>query len=153
MKFIPEIPKHEEKAIPFFEDQEGIGGKYVTKTSEVYKKRLISLLTQLGAYQINVLQGKYDNRQGVLITFLLGTLPGRIECAALPVRIVKNRDKAMAQALWLLGNWLEAELNSIAYRPGSMPLVPYLIGTGDMTVMESLREYGEINLLPSGKMA
>lgn len=152
-RFIPNIPEKQDIEIPYFEDNKLYAGKGVTLSIDRYEKRIEALLKKLGAYRINFVDGKFDNRDGLLITFIFDNMPGRIECAALPIRQAKNRDRSIAQALWLLGNWLEAEYHCVVYRPGNMPLIPYLIGTGDLTVMESLQKNGEINLLPPGKSA
>lgn len=138
--------------VPFYEDQERIAGAYVKQSVEKYQQRIRDLLTRLGAYDVVFMPGTYPNhpvRYGYRITFMFATIPGRIECAALPIKneTKRRKDRALAQALYLLGNALEAELHSMVYRPGAIPLIPYLIGAGDKTVTEALVESQQLPLL------
>lgn len=151
-KFIPERPEVSKLTVPFYEDQQKIVGSSVTKSLDYYEKRVKETMTRLGAYNVVLMLGNFPGqsaRYGYQITFNLSNIPGRIDCAALPMRSETKvkKERALCQALYLLGNWLEAELFSTIYRPGSIPLVPYLIGSGDKTVTESLIELQELPLL------
>ncbi len=44
-------------------------------------------------------------------------------------------------------NWLESEVFSMMYRPGAVPLIPFLIGAGNKTVTEALVESTNVPLL------
>lgn len=148
-KFIPEKPEAVKLSVPFYEDQSKIAGASVSKSLDYYEKAVKETMTKLGAYEVVVMVGTYDGpplRYGYQITFKLVNIPGRIDCAALPIKKLTKtkKDRALCQALYLLNNWLEAELHSTIYRPGSIPLVPYLIGSGDRTVTESLIELQEL---------
>lgn len=151
-KFIPEKPEAQKMVVPFYEDQQKVAGSAVTKSLDYYEKRVKEIMTRLGAYSVVLMGGTYPGqttRYGYQITFFLSNIPGRIDCAALPMRSETKvkKERALCQALYLLGNWLEAELFSTIYRPGSIPLVPYLIGAGDKTVTEALIESQELPLL------
>lgn len=86
------------------------------------------------------------------MTFMIGGMAGRMEVAALPMKneAPGKKEKALAQALYLVRNWLEGEAFSQVYRPGNVPLLPYLIGAGDVTVQEAVSKSGNLPMLKSG---
>jgi hypothetical protein len=149
VQFIPEKPKAPELNVPYYEDNlqdKLVPGRGVHKPVEYYQNQIKDLLLKLGAGAVSFPAGTYPTsptpRYGYQIQFSLNGIPGRIDCAALPLRseTAYRKDRALAQALFLVRTWLEGELYSTIYRPGSIPLVQYLIGAGDKTVTEMLVE-------------
>lgn len=145
MQFIPDMPKTITVTVPYFEDitAKDVPGRAVEKTINFYQQRIVDLLLQLGAGAVVFFPGKYPTspeRYGFQIQFSLNGVPGRFDVAALPIRkeTATKKDRALAQALYLVGNWLETEVYSAAYRPGAVALVPFLIGDGGKTVTEEL---------------
>ncbi len=145
MQFIPDQSKAIEKKVPFYEDitAKDVPGAAVGKPVGAYQQRVAELLGRLDAGTIRFIPGKYPTtppRYGYQITFMLGGTPGRFDVAALPLRseTPAKKDRALAQALYLVGNWLEAEVYSATYRPGSISLLPFLVGDGGKTVTEEL---------------
>jgi len=157
MNFIPDQLHATKLDIPFFEEQKGenIPGRGTTKSCEKLQQEIRELMLKLEAFNTVFTPGTFADkpkRYGYRLTFRLAGVAGRMEIAALPIRneTATRKDRALAQALYLVRNWLEAEVFSQVYRPGSMPLVPYLIGAGDKTVIEALVESGSLPLLVSG---
>lgn len=156
--FIPETPKAPDLAVPFYEDNlrdKEVPGRAVEKPLEYYQKQIVGLMLKLGAMLITFTPGTFPTkpkRYGYLITFSVNGIQGRIECAALPMHseTPNKKDRAQAQALYLVKMWLESEVYSSVYRPGAIPLVPFLIGNDGKTVTEALLERGLPQLLPGG---
>ena len=154
--FVPD-PLHAQKLdIPFFEEQTGkdIPGRGTTKTCEKLQQEIRELMLKMEAFGVVFMPGTFNEkpkRYGYRLTFRLAGMAGRMEIAALPIRneTPNKKNRALAQALYLVRNWLESEVFSQVYRPGSMPLVPYLVGAGDKTVIEALVESGSLPLLAS----
>lgn len=139
--------------IPFYEDQADakIPGRGTDKTPEQLQSEILDLMTKLGAYNVLFVSGKSDEkpvRYGYRITFMASGHPGRIDVAALPMRAETpaRKQKALAQALYGIRNWLESEVFSQYYRPGNIPLLPYMIGEGNLTVNESITQKRELLL-------
>ena len=154
MTFIPEKPQSQRMVVPFYEDitAKDVPGRRAEKEHEYYQKQIRELLLQLGAGRVNFIPGTHDERPkryGFQITFSLNGIPGRIDVAALPMRheTPTKKKQALAQALFLVRDWLSAELYSAIYRPGSIALVPYLIGDRGKTVTEALVELQMLPLL------
>lgn len=154
--FIPDKLEHQRQELPFFEDSQEakVPGWRLTKSEQYYRDRVADLLARLGGGAVVFMPGEYPGRPkrfGYRITFNVNGIPARLDVAALPFRHAatdKKKQAAMSQALFLVGNWLEAELHSWIYRPGVIPLVPFLIGEGDRTVTEALVESRMLPLLP-----
>src|SRR5574341_872883 len=148
MNFIPEKPRVLAAHVPYFEDIQAseVRGYSVTKPQKYYQNNITELLIELGAMGVMFQAGTFPTvpeRFGYQIKFHLGGIPGRIDCAALPIRSYKDhkKDRALAQALYLVQEWLKAEIDTKVYRPGAIPLMPYLIGAGGKTVTEELIEH------------
>ena len=60
-----------------------------------------------------------------------------------------KKDRALAQALFLVRNWLESEVFSSVYRPGAVALLPFLIGDNGETVTETMVHSGKLPILTS----
>lgn len=160
VNFIPETVTPSVRNIPFFEDSQDakIPGRRTTKTEEVLQKEVRNLMLQLDAGNIVFSPGKFEvsvnskPRYGWLMTFSINGLKGRMEIAALPIKheTPSKKDAALRQALFLVRNWLESEVFSIMYRPGAVPLIPFLIGAGDKTITEALIASTDVPLLPTG---
>jgi hypothetical protein len=155
--FIPEMTI-DTVTVPFFEDVKAdVAPGYRTRmTPKALQKEISDLLLRMGAGAIRFMPGQYPGkptRYGFQLTFSLNGIPGRIDIAALPMRTetAAKKDSAQAQALFLVRDWLRGELFSSLYRPGAVPLMPYLIGPGGKTVTEAILEDGRLPaLLGSG---
>ncbi len=153
-QFIPERLTSLERAIPYFEDQEGenIPGRRTHKSIISLKAEIFDLLAELGADDPYFVAGKFPagnrERYGFQVFFTLQGARGRIDCAALPIRkeTTVKKDRALAQALFLLRDELQAMVYAFVHKPGSIPLVPYLIGAGGKTVTEALIESATLAL-------
>lgn len=158
MNFIPENLKSSTVQVPYFEDVKAsdIPGRGTEKSLQRLQDEASQMLMKLGAGGIYWVQGTFPGtpeRFGFQIHFNYNGIPGRIDCAALPLRgsgKVK-KDRALAQAVYLVRNWLEAEVYAHVYRPGAVPLVPYLLGEGGKTVTEALIESRALPMLGGGK--
>lgn len=154
-QFIPDhlIPK--QQSIPYFEDLTGrnIPGWATEKSLSSLLQEIVALMHQMGAFNVFPMPGTYADggrvRYGFQINFGYGQARGRIECAALPLRkdTKGKKDRALAQAVFLLRDELQAMVYASIHKPGAVPLVPYLIGTGGKTVTEALAETGNLPLL------
>jgi len=147
VSFIPEKPTSPVLDVPYFEDsqEKKVMGYGVKRSVESLQKSIYDLLMRLSAGAIHFTPGQYPGatkRYGFQIHFKVNGMPGRIDCAALPMRIEnpKKKDRTLAQALYIVEMWLQAEVNSMIYRPGAITLLPYLIGVGGKTVTEALME-------------
>ncbi len=155
--FIPDKIGLKQADVPFFEDQseQKIPGRRTEKTQKNLKGEIISLMAKLGAGGVLFIQGTYPGerkRYGYQIQFNINGVPGRFDVAALPIKseTAVKKDRALAQALYLIRNWLEAEHFSAVYRPGAVALLPYLIGEGGQTLTEAIIAGGKLPLLVSG---
>lgn len=159
--FVPDVQLPEARQVPWFEDQDKDESKRVqgygtTKSQQYYRDRVSSALQALGAIVTGFIPIKSTEsplRYGYRIQFMLGSVLGRIDIAALPLRTetAHKKDRALRQALYLLALKLEAEAAAWAYEPGSTPLLPYLIGSGDRTITEAVVAMGVLPQLTSGK--
>lgn len=131
--FIPNKPTPLFQKPPFFEDIKAadVPGRRTEKKVSVLQGEVVEALVKLGAIGVYFLDGTFDGspkRYGFAVHFTLQGIPARIDIAALPLRSDANKDRALAQALFLLRNRLEAQYYAAAYEPGLIPLLPYLIG-------------------------
>ena len=160
VNFIPEPVKTAAPKVPFFEDSSTlqIPGRGTKKSEKQLQVEINNLMMKLDAGNVLFSPGKFEvapnspQRYGYLMTFSLNGTPGRMEIAALPIRkeTPAKKDDALRQALYLVRNWLESEVFSTMYRPGAVPLIPFLIGAGDKTVTELLVESGNLPMLRAG---
>lgn len=147
VNFIPDNTPETEVVVPWFEDsqKEGIEGYATTKTPEALQSEIRGLMVRLNAYNVRFTSGVLDakpKRYGYQIHFQLNGMPGRIDCAALPIKseTPARKQVAQAQALYFVRDWLAVEVRSTMFRPGAMTLLPYLIGENGKTVTEALIE-------------
>lgn len=155
--FIPDMPKAQELRVPFFEDitAQDIPGCKTGKPVAKLQDEIIHLLARMGGGMVTFISGKVEGkpvRYGYQIHFYYGAAKGRIDCVALPLRseTPNKKDRALAQALYLVRNSLEAQLFAKFYQPGYEPIVPYLIDDKGVTVMQALVERGMLPMLASG---
>lgn len=150
MNFIPQLNANHHYT-PFFDDQKtaksAVSGWRAERTHQQYIASISSALVKLDALGIVATPGEYPGnppRFGFRFTFSVYGVSARIDCAALPIRkFTELRKKAaLAQSLYLLQRELESAADAWIYKPGSMPLIPYLIGASDQTVTESLLKSG-----------
>ena len=162
--FIPDKPKKENLYVPYFEDVNAsdVAGRRTKKSQKVLQSEIEMLIAKLGGSAVQFVSGGFQTsptRYGFNIEFNVSGIPARIDAAALPIRTEtdKKKDRALAQCLFLVRDWLQAEVNSLVYRPNSFALLPYLIGEGGKTVTESLMEsrmlpdFGKYIALNGGK--
>jgi hypothetical protein len=162
VNFIPEkIDGQKADKVPFYEDsaEEKIPGRATKKSTARLQKEIVELLARLNAFGVTFVPGVYPagkfQRFGCQINFVIGTVHGRIDCAALPIRHLTphKKDRAQAQALFLVRNELEAAAMAIMYKPGSAPLVPYMLDANGRTVTEALIEAGQLPMLAASNGA
>lgn len=158
VQFIPsKIDTQNVEQVPFFENSQDakVAGYATTKSIDKLQKEISAIMARLNAFAVTFVPGKYPagkfQRYGFQITFVMGHVRGRIDCAALPIRseTAHKKDRAQAQALFLLRGKLEAELMAAMYMPGSAPLVPYMLDREGRTVTEALAEAGQLPMLPA----
>ncbi len=157
MEFIPDAIEVQNVTAPYFDDQREnenirIPGYSVVKSHKYYKNEIITLLGKLGAGGVEFTLGTFPTippRYGFLITFNLNGVKGKIEAIALPIRkeTRARKDRTLAQALYLIANMLQSEVYTVMIMPGSIPLVPYLIGNDGKTVTEALVESKQLPML------
>jgi len=156
--FIPDKAELQKQAVPFFEDQSDakIPGRGTEKQLAQLQGEIIELMGRLRAGGVTFIQGTHPGtpkRYGFQIGFNINGVPGRIDVAALPIKNETDakKDRALAQALYLVRNWLEAEVFSAVYRPGAISLVPFLIDDSGRTMTEALVTSGKFPLLTGGE--
>jgi len=157
MPFIPDPLAIQAQDVPFFEDSQkrDVPGRGTGKTVPQLQAEVVEMLARLGGAGARFVPGTFDGarrRYGYEIWFWYGGTQGRMDCAALPIRKETDRkkDRALAQALYLLRDELRALVHSQMYKPGAIPLVPYLIGAGGKTVTEFLIETQNVPQLGAG---
>lgn len=158
MPFVPDKPKASFKDVPFFEDsaREDVPGRATKKSVEILKNEVASAITRLGGADVRFISGTESEpmlRHGFRIEFTIYQNPARLICLALPMKTETERkkDRALAQALYLLRDELVALYFSSMHKPSSdLPLIHALIGKGDMTIGEYLTA-GEVPLLGPGE--
>lgn len=155
--FIPNKPTPLFQKPPFFEDIKAadVPGRRTEKKMSVLQGEVVEALVKLGAIGVYFLDGTFDGspkRYGFAVHFTLQGIPARIDIAALPIRQenADKKDRALAQALYLLRNRLEAQFYASVYEPGIIPLLPYLIGPEGQTVNEALVQSQLLPLLTGG---
>lgn len=154
--FVPDKTELQKQAVPYFDDQSDakIPGRGTEKSLASLQGEIIELMGRLGAGGVTFVPGTHPGtpkRYGFQIRFNINGVQGRIDVAALPIRneTVNRKDRALAQALFLIRNWLEAEVFSSIYRPGTISLLPFLIDDTGRTVTETLLFSGKLPLLTS----
>jgi hypothetical protein len=152
--FIPDSPKVQEPPVPYFEDSSkyGIAGHSTSKSIERLQDEIKQSLVQLDAGYVRFVSGLYGDkpkRYGFQVHFNLAGVPGRIDCAALPIRqeTPAKKQQALCQALYFVRDWLDVESRTAVFRPGNIALIPYLIGQNGKTVAEALKESKQLPML------
>lgn len=150
MTFIPDPVKATRVTVPYFEDSasQKVPGRGTHKTVDRLQTEIRALMAQLDSTNVFFSPGQFPvtidqpPRFGWQMTFLFRGLKGRMEIAALPLRkeTPNSKDAALRQCLYLVRNWLESEVYSQLYRPGVVPLLPFLLAEGGKTIGESLAE-------------
>ena len=158
VNFIPDMPKAPELRVPYFEDitAADIPGCKTGKSIAKLQAEITQLLARMGASMVTFVSGRTDTkpvRYGFQIRFSYGPRGGEIDCVALPIRYetTNKKDRALAQALYLVRNGLETQLHSSMFQPGYLPIVPYLIGDNGKTVMKMMVESGMLPMLSDGR--
>lgn len=134
--FIPLQEQQEEILVPYIEDAVGKSDTvpYYSSTLTVdrAKKDVISVLGLLhatGYFEEGDFQIGKHKRRGYILHFTLGTAPGRIMVAGLPIyKVTPNKlDQVRVQALLNLRDWLRNAITQQIFTPGANPLVPFLL--------------------------
>lgn len=154
--FIPEF-KTPISNVPYFEDsiKLKIPGRATRKTVQQLQKEIGEVLVKLGAFNTQFEPGAFPGtpkRYGYRVNFQFANASGRIDIAALPMKneTVTTRRDALEQALYLFRNKIEAQFYANIYEPGSLPLMPYLIGRDGQTVSEAIAATGTLPALKAG---
>jgi hypothetical protein len=157
--FIPDPIKTDGPDIPYFEDgtaEHGIAGQGTKKSIRELQAEIRAAMGRLNASVVDFLPGKVSGRPiryGYRITFVFKGIAGRIDVAGLPMRkeAPARKEQVLKQALYMLREILESRYYESLLLPGSIPLMPYLIGKGDKTVTEAMIESGSLPMLSAGK--
>lgn len=143
MPFVPSDERANDVLhVPFFEDssKENIPGRGTEKSVKELQREAVNLLIKLGAGNVQFLQGYWDEtgRYGYQINFSVNRHPGRMEICALPLEseTQHKRDRALAQALYFLRDWLSVEERTRLFRPGAFALLPFMVTETGETVSE-----------------
>jgi len=156
--FIPDRIQPTEAQLPYFEDssrEKGIAGQGTDKSLQELQAEIRTAVARLGGGVTRFIPGTYPGsprRYGYRIEFLVGNVRGRIDVAALPIRKETDvvRTKALKQALYMCRDILASQYYATLLMPGSVPLLPYLVGPGDKTVAEAMMESGQLPALETG---
>lgn len=152
MEFIPDNQERDIE-IPYFEDADGSDGVvgYSTTKSQKELRALISTeFARLGGTVTSFQSGKYGNRYAFRISFTFHGHPGRMDVAALPINKETDAriDKAKKHALYSVWKRLQSEYNTSLVMPGDAPFVPYMLNEKGQTMIEYLRDLGQVPSLP-----
>jgi hypothetical protein len=159
MQFVPrEIPARHD-AVPYFEASQSlqVPGRGTDKSVKKLMEEVMNCLGELGASFIRFHEGEYKDehltRYGYRFEFTMYGNDARLDCVALPLQNYTDRkkDRALAQALYLLRDELQAVFYSSMHKPGVPPMIAYLIGNDGLTVAEALVASGTIPMLGDGK--
>lgn len=154
--FIPDF-KAPQTATPWFEDSSKleIPGRGTQKSTEKLQQEIAAILGKMGAFAIYYTSGQFPGkptRFGYRVHFQWANAAGRIDIAALPMKheTPDKKQKALAQALYLFRDKVQADFYASMYEPGGLPLIAYLLDNNGKTVTEALIESGNLPLLKSG---
>jgi hypothetical protein len=164
MDFIPET-KDKLVKVPYFDDVTSDGGwqgHATTKSIDGLKSEVNESIGRLGGIVIKIQMGSFvtegQGRQGMRIEYMMdGTIPGRLDIAALPVRISnatiktleKRKQQSMKMALYMLrmaldGMWFLQQLS-----PGYAALLPWMLVDKNTTFSQKWAETNLAELMPS----
>ena len=103
----------------------------------------------LGAAVSHFQSGKFADRYGYRIEFIWRGARGRIDVAALPLRkeTPGKIKRCKRQALFSVMHKLQGQFNSQLNMPGDVPLVPYMLDASGRTLIEAMREEGQLPAL------
>lgn len=159
--FIPDDITPPVREIPYYEESRAhdVPGRGTEKSITRLQSEVIDALTRLGADSIYFVPGQYPAgrggrvRYGYQINFRYQGIPCQMDCAALPLRRetenLKNR--ALAQALYLVRDELKAQANAQLYRPGTIPFLANMLGPGGKTFTQYVAETRKLPLLGAGE--
>lgn len=159
MEFKPKDIRRQHIKAPYFEDARAdIAPGYSTrKTERALRDEIIHAISAMGGGGVVFIEGTYldesgRKRYGWLIEFNYEGHNGRIQVAALPIKIDtgQKQKQAMRQALYVVVQQLKAQLTAQVFSPGYMAITPYLLIPGhDKTLGEMVIEANRLpNLNP-----
>lgn len=151
MEFIPD--DHDNLKVPYFEDASsllGVIGHSTQRSEQELRVEIERAMGHLGAAVLLFQAGKFGNRYGYRIEFRWGGARGRIDVAALPLRkeTPGKIKRCKLQALFSVMHKLQGQFNSQLNMPGDVPLVPYMLDASGRTLIEAMREEGQLPALP-----
>lgn len=140
--------------VPFFEEARSDYAPYYSVQGYTIGKAKAQITAEIGKLSGAVVAfrdgyfGESPRRYGYVIEFVLNGSPGRIQAAGLPIRksTPVKIDKVRIQALLNVRDWLKTAVTSMIFSPGNNPLVPHLIGKGNMTLAEMVAEQAGIDM-------
>jgi len=152
MDFKPDVDE-KDLVVPYFEDasnEDGVIGYTTQKSQKKLKAEITAGFGRLGGSVVGFQSGKFANRYGFRIEFTFAGVPGRMDVAALPIKkeTESKVDKAKRHALYSVQKRLEAEYSTMLVMPGDVPLMPYMLNDSGKTILEMMRESGQLPALP-----
>lgn len=153
--FIPNVDENLVD-VPYFEDarnSDGVVG-YATRKTVAELEQLVRVgFGKLGG-SVNKFQfGKSldGKRHAIRVHFTFKGVPGRMDMFGLPL---KNNTKGKIDIvkrhiLYSLWKRVESEFSTLMLMPGDVPLVPYMLNANGQTMLEFMRESGEVPALPA----
>lgn len=144
MTFIPETPK-QERDVPYFDDvssEDGWRGHTTSKSLDQLKSEISVAISRLGGVVTGFIRGRFKGdkheRDGFQIHYMMetpgGVVRGRLDIAALPVRIsdrTRNpqakRDQSLRMALFMTRTSLEGAWFLQQLSPGYAALMPWML--------------------------
>jgi len=154
MKFIADDGSKTQIEVPFFEDARADTAPYYAAEVSLVKaeEQVREGILKLGGGSIQIQAGIFvdeDTRQrdGYVIGFRMGGMPGILQVAGLPMRnsrTPKKVEQARKQALLNVAEWLRAAYTSMIFNPGGAPLVPFLLVDGERTVAHYMQQEGRL---------
>jgi len=144
MEFIPDI-ENKKIEVPYFEDADAksLPGYSTGKSQIKLQSEIVDIMIRLGCSNVIFAPGHYPSspkRYGFVVAFLYHGNPAKMKVAAAPIRkeTKVKKEGALRQCLYVLRDWFQSELNSIIFRPGSLPLMAYLLVDGENTFQDTL---------------
>lgn len=150
MDFIPD--EHDDLRVPYFEDASsllGVIGHSTQRSEQELRVEIERAMGHLGASVLFFQAGKFGDRYGYRIEFRWRGAKGRIDVAALPLKkdTPSKMKKCKRQALFSVMHKLQGQFNSQLNMPGDVPLVPYMLDASGRTLIEAMREEGQLPAL------
>lgn len=153
MEFIPD-EHSQETDVPYYEEAsrvDGVVGHTTTKSLKELRALITAAFGRLSGSVVSIQSGKYGDRYAFRIFFTFNGVEGRMDIAVLPIRkeTESRIDRAKRHALYSVWQRLLSEYNTMLVMPGDVPFMPYMLNSEGQTIMEFMRESGQIPALPA----